>query len=1486
MAAEYRTPGEAIPSEAPTGAYSFEDPGVDPTGARIGEPIFGDLSADDLNPATLDTLAIHYEDNAPSDTPASCPDDFQSRINAVPAEIHHSKATGEETPSKCDLHDTVGIETPPGRRRTISAMQRELSGNNEDYITTSTPKPAEEIVTDEDQSFSWGPAAKDEAFTTEDPDAVKATRQPNKPSSEDEFPSQDETTNEAIFTSEEPSAYDVADVDQLPSTIISQTNIYREPVTLDRDVVINTLLDDLVVGAAHSNGQPPPLPNKIFHVPSETDQPITEHADETIPGNLPFANSDTGYAHIGVGPADLCAEDSAWETIDEDQASEQVWDTTDDDERLEKSLGAGETRERQNILGSVSEAVYERNQSPSGVPTNVDQEVPHEFTPSGTVSHNPHLKSVGAPHHRSSFSQFTPTETLSNERDLSDNPGEWAPEVAPLRLPDGETVDKAQSLNELDVGKFQQQPVLEDSAAWETSKVTADPLPESPQHFNTVSEDSDDECVVRRSTATAFIDYSKRFHSSIPKEYTPSSSKEAPLEAITRESPAGQFKMSADLGQDGRSAGSPRQILDETLLDVENELRGWQSDSEEEYADTEGETQHLPPVFDDAGFLSERPTFYHFREAEELYSDEEYEGVAASTEGRKHDIGRAFGSAQGSHEAHQYSPSEEPNWPLTRSTSKEKSKPTNFEPLLDDERLQTIDVAFAPTGTLAAAEAEYAVPDNTGISDLALKPTNSNEVHDVSFDRDIYNFQQGRHDEPQSPVAEVPTRSTEIKVGAQPDTYFNTPGKSSSAVGEELARSLVKDRYDAVAATSITEKAYGSAANDNLADNYTFSAGATGAAITATGALLRHSPTPQSDVHIDAFSSGGASQSSSFNAASEDSELLKELPIIPVLPSEHAGFGSHRQLLPAASANRNHMGQASQLESIRSNPFEYPEPTNPGVYQAEYLPYIEKRPIPPRSSRRTRQPILVHSSTQTDQDLLRETPSRTYSKFSEEPRSRTPAIVLPDLGDPRARALGTAGSLKKKQEKHLREAEETVATAVIIYATAQELDSLSSFRRVNDLFNEYSTEKWDTTQGSAQVSSDVASSRISAEHSVDVNDLSPSVADLSTDDEGRERHHYRHRSHRSGHHSSRSKDSISGDEHRHRHHRHYKSSDDSKQSLRTGSDRSIPSRHEKGESRRHDNRHEGSHGSSHRPQRTPEEQAAHDKRKAERHARQRELEHERESERKRQDKGKEAETTRTPDDRHSPRSSRRTGNHHPERHVAIKDDDSPVSSKRFFDFRGGQSALAGAHVETKPEPKRSSPSGSGPNSHSKSHRELEAGDVPRSKGSRHNDETREDASRRHRERERTRDREERTRDRERERERERDRDRDRDRDRERDRERDRDRDRERQRDRERERPPRTKVDPKISARSMADDDPKYSLRSMAESDGRVSTRSRADSDGQPLSSSHKLRSTDVKDEHYTHTSRREERQRERDAEKKKREAAPSGLRGVFKRIFT
>ncbi|KAL2142245.1 hypothetical protein VTI28DRAFT_1443 [Corynascus sepedonium] len=312
-------------------------------------------------------------------------------------------------------------------------------------------------------------------------------------------------------------------------------------------------------------------------------------------------------------------------------------------------------------------------------------------------------------------------------------------------------------------------------------------------------------------------------------------------------------------------------------------------------------------------------------------------------------------------------------------------------------------------------------------------------------------------------------------------------------------------------------------------------------------------------------------------------------------------------------------------------------------------------------------------------------------------RVPTPAVILPDLDDPVAQQLGRMRSLRRQRRKTIKQAEEMVAAAVVIYATAEVLSPPGSPR-----FSSPET----SVLGSPEMHSGVKGKGKEAEVPImslqdsagieqdrgraRSRDLPEPVADLSVGDKEKIREPLKaedsklaHSSRRHSHHSS-----------RHRSHRDSRdgSKEGSRRSHRSRSDShaSVRSRGED-EPPRTPNREDpgfGEHRSSphSRRHRTPEEQAAHEKRKEERR-RARELEKAKDgapSSPASADKDKDRSATRE----RSERSSEHRHSHHREsrrhsqsRHsIEPKPSDvsvppSPAASKKFFDIKNGQSVL-------------------------------------------------------------------------------------------------------------------------------------------------------------------------------------------------------------------
>ncbi|KAI1351007.1 hypothetical protein F5Y01DRAFT_284438 [Xylaria sp. FL0043] len=1387
MVTKRHTPRQASQNEALAESFPLEKLGDYPTDGIIRE---ADL-ASNSDPKARSVLAVH----TPSDALALSTANSQSRILDDPQHLNAKEDEAEELRKGEDLGcletmepnveaisvgtedqavDSISpeveasLETPPaGLLSTLDEPYLDLQSlreHNDPRTSTSihpddsqygdapeasvpqspntipsrtTPdesgvagieslrEPAEEIVIRKD-TFSPPDVAvvDDTTHVTEDPSLVGKLA----PESSDFSwinPSfiEDFSAKKGVITCE------AADIELPPSPSPSQIDFDPELFTTNVNARVNAPPKNPAIGAESFRGEDAHGSHYVQYRANET---VVERVSQYNPKTQPFVNND--------------AEISAWETMDEDETSEQVWETTDDDETMEKSGADLRLTREQHTLSDISEVAQERSESPCNSPRHVGNDDARNFKPHDELSHSLsssniatieelnvealkaemprtalQIGSLDTPHQQLPPYPPVPLETHNVEELSSIYCLESIQEADPLRPPHDEANHGRRFPNAADGKEPQNQYTFEDQIghmAWQESVTPSMPeYPEfQPHSLDTITEGSDDEFVVQRLGAANSIDSPNELHSPTPTRPTASFLNDDPLEPISHETPVEHSSTEAQVVPFTRSP-TQTAVLDATHIIAGNEALRWPATSEEDADDSEVETQQLPHVFDYTRFVSELPPTSQSGGTGHLSSEGGYEELAAPSETRGNDIshfGQSLGIIQGGIEANQRISRDGFYWSSTRSSSVDRSNQMGFEPLLDDERLGTIDVTFAPTKDLATSQ-----------------------VHDQAL-RD--------------------------------------------------------------------------------------------AGMRGPGLIL-----------------------------SSSSEAFKITPA-----SDHDSVRNAEAL-----AQEDDRGRDFRFETLPEGSSESPDPIDPGVGKRTSF---ERSLISPGGNKLRSRPDLVHSSTQTDEDLPHGSLSLPDYRSDEEPRSPTPAIVLPDLNDPKVKALGRAKSLKKKRRRHFREVEEAVATAVVIYATAQKLSPPPSPTRGSGQFNRNITETLRAIQGPVQASSDVVSSESSAEHSVDESDFSPTVADLSTDDE----RHHRHRSHRSHQHSSRSKDSVGSDDQRHLHrHRHHRSTDDGGQSLKTSSDRSISSRHIKEESRRHD--HEGAHSSSQRRRRTPEEQAAHDKRKEERRAR-RELDRERDREQERNYKSKEAETTPPTSERQSPRSSRRSGHSdlrpgpsHSERRVSIKEEPSPVSNKKFFDFRRGESILDASRVSPEAEaesPKRPSTSksqsrshresGDSPRTHrthrehrepresreSREHREprelkehrepRESGEVPRPRSSRHHDEPREESSRRHRERSSR---------------------------------------------------PKVDEDPKFSARTMPESEGRTSTRSRADSAARMSTRSRGDSDGRPSSSSHKPRSSNSKDEHHRHTSRREERQRERDAEKKKREAPPSGFKGMFKKLF-
>ncbi|KAK3360048.1 hypothetical protein B0T25DRAFT_601328 [Lasiosphaeria hispida] len=375
---------------------------------------------------------------------------------------------------------------------------------------------------------------------------------------------------------------------------------------------------------------------------------------------------------------------------------------------------------------------------------------------------------------------------------------------------------------------------------------------------------------------------------------------------------------------------------------------------------------------------------------------------------------------------------------------------------------------------------------------------------------------------------------------------------------------------------------------------------------------------------------------------------------------------------------------------------------------------------------------VVRGGTQTDDASPIPRPPSTNRLFPRgidtEFRVPTPAVILPDLDDPVAKQMSRVRSIRRQRRNTIKQAEEMVAAAVVIYATAEVLSPPASPTLASpgaDIFG--STEIHSNREGKGK-GKDVEAPVLppgegggrGRTRSRDIGgelegELLGPGADLSVDDKGkaidtratkidsskRSSHHSsRHRSHRESRDGSKESSRRS---HRHR--------SDSHTSVRSATDGTEPPRTP--------NRQDSGFSERSRRHRTPEEQAAHDKRKEERR-RQRELERAKESipsspskkesapsspskkesapssPSKERSVPKASSESRERPEHHRHHSSRR----HSRTSVEPKTEaSSPAASKKFFDTKG-QSVIepnfafksdeAPVASSSKPELKRSS----------------------------------------------------------------------------------------------------------------------------------------------------------------------------------------------------
>ncbi|POR36812.1 Uncharacterized protein TPAR_02990, partial [Tolypocladium paradoxum] len=309
-----------------------------------------------------------------------------------------------------------------------------------------------------------------------------------------------------------------------------------------------------------------------------------------------------------------------------------------------------------------------------------------------------------------------------------------------------------------------------------------------------------------------------------------------------------------------------------------------------------------------------------------------------------------------------------------------------------------------------------------------------------------------------------------------------------------------------------------------------------------------------------------------------------------------------------------------------------------------------------------------------------------------DPRAATPGIVVPDT---EMVNLHRARTLRRKQKLAVRNAEDTVAAAVVIYATVEALSppESPSLGALHGDGKGVPSLGHDMILGANSAQSpDEFTRRRSLKGQED--DLRESVTDLFTDGRSRElgsssgdkdrEGHRRHRhSHHSSTHSSRTRVEEEGKESRrrssrssHSSHRHRADSAGSRANSKT------PPRTPK----RHDSGYSGdSSGSSGKRRRTPEEQAEHERRKAERQLKEKEPERRESSTRDRKSKEPEAQAER------SHRSSRRQSHSSHSRSEQPKPsasmDREPIilvqPEKRFFDVKNSE-GIVGPSPPTPP----------------------------------------------------------------------------------------------------------------------------------------------------------------------------------------------------------
>jgi hypothetical protein len=334
------------------------------------------------------------------------------------------------------------------------------------------------------------------------------------------------------------------------------------------------------------------------------------------------------------------------------------------------------------------------------------------------------------------------------------------------------------------------------------------------------------------------------------------------------------------------------------------------------------------------------------------------------------------------------------------------------------------------------------------------------------------------------------------------------------------------------------------------------------------------------------------------------------------------------------------------------------------------------------SSLPQRRPTVSHSSTQTEDDFFK-VQSDLVVPTAVDPRSSTPGVVIPDA---EMVNMHRARTLRRKRKMSLRHAEDTVAAAVVIYATADALSPPASPSLASSPQNDKDLPSLDH-QLSLEGEKEEEYVLVSGEnitHGSD--DLHKSVADFYTDDRARdsdssrsdkdrERERHRRRRHSSNStHSGRSRGEEEVADSRRRSSQASHSSHAHRRREESGG--SSPSKTPPRTPRRDSGFSGDGSASSGRKRRTPEEQADHERRKAERRAKEKEQERH-DSPRSRPSHSREPEEG----ERRRHRSTRRPSHssHHsrpepPREEPPFVDDDVP--EKRFFDIKNAEGVLA------------------------------------------------------------------------------------------------------------------------------------------------------------------------------------------------------------------